>query len=113
MIVDEPKEARDERGVVRLVPISADQVRVLESLERALFGLAADLNRDFGLENDDESIAGGLFRLWSTLDVIATLWKEEAVEVATVERWRRALAALASEERIDDTRTIAREALGG
>jgi hypothetical protein len=31
---------------VRLVPISADQIRVLESLQRAFFGLAADVNRD-------------------------------------------------------------------
>lgn len=48
---------------IRLVPISADQLRVLESLERAFFGLAADVNRDLGIEGD-QSIAGGLFRLW-------------------------------------------------
>jgi hypothetical protein len=99
----------DER-VVRLVPISADQVRVLESLERAFFGLASDFHRDIGGE---ESIAGGLFRLWSTLDVIATFWKEEAQDPATVERWREALVALASEAPIDDVPAFAREALAG
>jgi len=95
---------------VRLVPISADQVGVLESVQRAFFGLASDFQRDFG---GDESIAGGLFRLWSTLDVIATFWKEEAEDAATVERWRIALTALANDAPFDEVRTIARQALGG
>ena len=105
----DPNEAHEEL-VVRLVPISADQVRVLESLQRAFFGLASDFHRDIG---GDESIAGGLFRLWSTLDVIATFWKEEAEDAATVERWRRALTVLASEGSTDEVRAIARRALGG
>jgi hypothetical protein len=95
---------------IRLVPISADQLRVLESLQRAFFGLAADVNRDLGIEGDD-SIAGGLFRLWSTLDVIATLWKEQAEDAAAAERWRRALQAIASNASIDEAHTIARRAL--
>jgi hypothetical protein len=37
---------------VRLVPISADQIRVLESLQRASFRLAADVNRDLGIDGD-------------------------------------------------------------
>lgn len=96
--------------IVRLVPVSGDQVRVLESLQRALFGLASDVNRDLGIEGDD-SITGGLYRLWSTLDVIATLWKEQADDAATPERWRRALVEIATEAPIDDVRTIARRAL--
>jgi hypothetical protein len=97
---------------IRLVPISADQLRVLESLQRAFFGLASDVNRDLGIEGDD-SITGGLFRIWSTLDVIATLWKEDSENVETLERWRRALAAIANDApiTIDETRAIAREAL--
>src|SRR5918996_1009017 len=96
--------------IVRLVPISADQMRVLESLQRAFFGLAADVNRDLGVQ-DDDSIAGGLYRVWSTLGVIATLWKEQAEDAAAPERWRRALAAIANDAPIDDARSIARTAL--
>jgi hypothetical protein len=95
---------------VRLVPISADQVRVLESLQRAFFGLASDVNRDLGIDGDN-SIAGGLFRLWSTLDVIATLWKEQAEDAAAPERWREALVTIAADAPPDDLRTIARRAL--
>jgi hypothetical protein len=97
---------------IRLVPISADQLRVLESLQRAFFGLASEVNRDLGIEGDN-SIAGGLFRIWSTLDVIAALWKEDSADVETLERWRRALAAIANDApiAIDETRAIAREAL--
>jgi hypothetical protein len=95
---------------VRLVPISADQMRVLESLQRAFFGLAADVNRDLGVQ-DDDSIAGGLYRVWSTLGVIATLWNEEAEDVETLERYRRALAAIANGAPMDDVRSIARSAL--
>jgi hypothetical protein len=42
---------------VRLVPISAVQIRVLESLQRVFFGLAADVNRELGIDGDDDSIA--------------------------------------------------------
>jgi hypothetical protein len=95
---------------IRLVPISADQVRVLESLQRAFFGLASDVNRDLGIDGD-KSIAGGLFRLWSTLDVIATLWREQAEDAAAPECWREALSAIAVDAPLDDVRAIARRAL--
>jgi hypothetical protein len=102
---------RDEDHLtVRLVPISADQMRVLESLQRAFFGLAADVNRDLGVQ-DDDSIAGGLYRIWSTLDMIAALWKEEAEDAAAPERWRQALAAIANDVPIEEARLIARMAL--
>jgi hypothetical protein len=95
---------------VRLVPISADQVRVLESLRRAFAGLASDFNND--IDNDGESIAGGLYRFWSTLDVIATLWKEQAAKDATAaELWRQALVSIATDAPIYEVRTIARRAL--
>lgn len=96
---------------VRLVPISADQVRVLDSLRRAFSGLAADFNSDLDI-HDDESIAGGLFRLWSTLDVISTLWKEQAGKDATAaELWRQALVSIATDAPIYEVRLIARRAL--
>ena len=80
----------DEHPVIRAVPISAHQVRALESLERAFFALAADFQRDYGLDGDGE-IAGGLFRIWSTLGTINACWKEEAEDLAVVEGWRYAL----------------------
>jgi hypothetical protein len=95
---------------VRLVPISADQVRVLESLQRAFSGLASDFNRHLAID-DDDSIAGGLYRLWSTLDVIATEWREQAEDVTRPERWRRALVSIATDAPIYEVRTIARRAL--
>jgi hypothetical protein len=96
---------------VRLVPISAEQVRVLESVSRAFSGLASDFNRELGI-NRDESIAGGLHRIWSTLDVVATLWREQAVKDATEpERWRQALVSIATDAAIYDVRAIARRAL--
>ena len=58
---------------IRPVPISADQIEALESLERALRGLADDFRRDIGAEQS-ESIAGGLYRLWSTLETITEMW---------------------------------------
>jgi hypothetical protein len=95
---------------VRLVPVSAEQVRVLESISRAFSGLASDFNNTVG--TDDESIAGGLYRIWSTLDVIATLWREQAVKDATEpERWRQALVSIATDAAIYDVRAIARRAL--
>jgi hypothetical protein len=96
---------------IRLVPISADQVRVLESLLRAFSGLASDFNSDLGTDGD-ASIAGGLYRLWSTLEVITTLWREQAAKDATAaELWRQALVAIATDAPIYDLRTIARRAL--
>jgi hypothetical protein len=96
---------------IRLVPISVDQVRVLESLQRAFFALASDFNKELGIDGD-ASIAGGLYRIWSTLDVIATLWREQAVRDATEpERWRQALVSIATDAPIYEVRTIARRAL--
>ena len=100
----------NEHLAVRLVPISADQLRVLESLQRAFFGLASDFNRDLRMEGDD-SIAGGLYRIWSTLDVIAALWREEAEDAGAPERWRRALISIAADAPVEDVRAIARRAL--
>lgn len=56
---------------VRLVPISAEQINAIESLERALRGLADDFQRDIG---ESEAMAGGLYRLWSTLEAIRAMW---------------------------------------
>lgn len=61
---------------VRLVPISAEQISAIESLERALRGLADDFQRDIGT-GEIESMAGGLYRLWSTLEAIRTMWHAE------------------------------------
>jgi hypothetical protein len=96
---------------MRVVPISADQVRALESLERALFGLAADFQRDFGTMDGDGEIAGGLYRLWSTLGVITICWKEQADDLATVEGWRAALEVIRDGTADRDARAIAAEAL--
>jgi hypothetical protein len=112
MTAGEPRESPLEPSVIRLVPISADQIRVLESLQRAFFGLASDVNRDLGIDGDD-SIAGGLYRLWSTLDVIATFWKEQAEDAAAIERWRTALTRLANDAPVGEVRAIARAALNG
>ena len=84
-------------NVVRSVPISSDQIRALESLERALFGLSADFQRDCGIA-DDETIAGALYRLWSTIDAITTIWKEQADETAALEQRHRALALISAHE---------------
>lgn len=97
---------------VRLVPISISQIRVLESLQRAFSGLASDFEREYGGRRD-EHIAGGLFLLSSTLDIITTLWKEDGDDVATVERWRAALEEISAARRVEDARAIAREALDG
>lgn len=53
----------------------------------------------------------GSFACGSTLDVIATLWKEQAEDAAAADRWRRALQAIASDASGDDAQTIARRAL--
>lgn len=65
-----------ERMDVRLVPISAEQIKALESLERALRGLADDFERDIG-GGESDSMAGGLYRLWSTIEAIRTMWDTE------------------------------------
>lgn len=96
---------------VRLVPISSAQVRTLESLERAFLGLASDFGREYGGQRDD-AVAGGLYLLWSTLDVIASLWKETAEDAATVEGWRAALEQISRHAGSDDeVQAIARKAL--
>jgi hypothetical protein len=110
MTFGEPREPLLEPSFIRLVPISADQIRVLESLQKAFLGLASDFNRDTGIDGDD-SIAGGLYRLWSTLDVIATLWKEQGEDAAAIERWRTALTRLARDAPVGEVRAIARDAL--
>jgi hypothetical protein len=110
MTIGEQRESPLEPSGIRLVPVSADQIRVLESLRRALYGLASDFNRDLGIEGDD-SIAGGLYRLWSTLDVITTLWKEHGEDAAAIERWRTALTKLANDAPVGEVRAIARDAL--
>jgi hypothetical protein len=85
-----------ERLAVRLVPISASQIQVLESLARAFSGLTADFWREYGADHDDR-IAGGLYRLWSTLEMIVEMWREDSEDAATVESWRRALAQIAED----------------
>ena len=78
--------------VLKMVPISADQLRVLESLQRAVESLYADFLRDFGAPADD--LAGGLYRLTSSLEQMISYWKEESEDLATVEGWRIALAEI-------------------
>jgi hypothetical protein len=85
-----------QRLAVRLVPVSASQIQVLESLARAFSGLTADFWRDYGVDHDDR-IAGGLYRLWSTLDMIVEMWREDSEDAATVESWRRALERIAGD----------------
>ena len=101
----------EEHLVVRLVPISADQVRVLESLDRAFFSLSSDFQRDMAPLGVDE-VAGGLYRICSTLGTIARCWKESAEELADAERQRAALERI-RDGGLDDAeaRGDAREAL--
>jgi hypothetical protein len=106
-----PNEKRpilDDRPVIRAVPISSHQVRALESLERAFFALAADFQRDYGVDGDGE-IAGGLFRIWSTLGTINACWKEEAEDLAVIEGWRYALEQI--RDGAEDAPQLAAEAL--
>lgn len=79
---------------VRLVPVSATQIQALESLERAFSGLADDFWHDYGVDHDDR-IAGGLYRLCSTLEMIIAHWREASEDVAVVETRRRALETIA------------------
>jgi hypothetical protein len=83
-----------ERLAVRLVPISASQIQALESLARAFSGLTTDFWHDYGVDHDDR-IAGGLYRLCSTLEMIVAEWREDSEDAATVELWRRALEQIA------------------
>ena len=96
--------------IVKLVPISEDQLRVLASLQRALASLYADFLRDVGEPAED--VAGGLYRLTSALEEITRYWKEEAEDLATVEGWRSALVRI-SEHGLDGAiaRSIAVKAL--
>lgn len=111
MVRAEPHSLLEEPIIVRLVPVSNGQMRALESIERALFGLAADFQRDFGLDGDGE-LAGGLYRLWSTLGMITTYWKEEAEDVAAVEARRAALECIRDDASADSAaRRIAADAL--
>lgn len=100
----------EEPIIIKVVPISADQLRVLESLEKALFSLYVDFQRDMGGSADD--VAGWLFRLTSTLGAITSFWKEQADDLATVEGWRSALAQI-RDERLDalEAQSVAAEAL--
>ena len=96
--------------IVKLVPISEGQLRVLASLQRALASLYADFLRDVGEPAED--VAGGLYRLTSALEEITRYWKEEAGDLATVEGWRSALVRI-SEHGLDGAiaRSIAVKAL--
>jgi hypothetical protein len=96
---------------VRLVPIAVAQVRVLKSLQRAFHGLASDFEREYGGQRVHDNIAGGLYLLWSTLDVITDLWEGATDDVATVEGWRTALQRISSVAREEEVRAIAQEAL--
>ena len=83
-------EQQAERFAVRLVPISATQIEVLESLARAFSGLATDFWREYGVDHDDR-IAGGLYRLHAGLEMIIEQWRHDSEDVALVEGRRRAL----------------------
>jgi hypothetical protein len=82
------------RLAVRLVPISASQIQALESLERAFAALTEDFWRDYGVEHDDR-IAGGLYRLCSTLQMIIAQWRDDSEDIAAVEVRRRVLEQIA------------------
>lgn len=86
-----------ENLVVRSVPISSEQEKALESLEQAMFSLSADFQRDCGT-GEEELMAGGLYRLWSTLNAITTLWKEQAADTGAVEQRTRALEVISAHE---------------
>lgn len=100
----------EEPIIIKVVPISADQLRALESLDTAFRSLYVDFQRDMGGSADD--VAGCLFRLTSTLGAITSFWKEQAEDLATVESWRAALAQI-RDERLDafEAQTIAGEVL--
>jgi hypothetical protein len=98
---------------VRLVPISAAQIQALESLERAFSGLADDFWHEYGVDHDDR-IAGGLYRLSSTLEMVIEHWRNASEDVATVEARRRALEAIARNELSgEEARQLASRGLEG
>jgi hypothetical protein len=100
-----------EPMVVRLVPISAAEIRALESVERAFFSLASDFHREFGPAEESE-LAGGLYRIWSSLGVITTCWKEGAEDFGAAEQRRSALERIGNDSlSAEEARRIAREAL--
>lgn len=70
---------------VRLIPVGAGEIQTLESLQRAFSGVAED-SRDSDAERDDR-IAGGLFRLSSTLGMLEH-WRNASQHVAVVEAQR-------------------------
>jgi hypothetical protein len=94
MNTDRIDDEQAERLAVRLVPISAGQIQALESLARAFSGLTTDFWRDYGVDHDDR-IAGGLYRLCSTLEMIVEQWRDESEDIAVVELRRRALLQIA------------------
>jgi hypothetical protein len=95
-----------ESIVIKMVPVSADQLSVLESLERSLLSLYVDFQRDVGAQAED--VAGGLHRLTAALGTITSYWKEQAEDLATIDSWRAALAEIRTGE-LDATeaRTLA------
>jgi hypothetical protein len=96
--------------IVKAVPISADQVRVLESLERAFLSLYTDFQHDVGLRADE--MAGGLYRFTTTLNALTSFWKDQAEDLATIEGWRAALARISNEcLSASDAQRVAAEAL--
>jgi hypothetical protein len=111
-MADLPARNRN-RFDVRLVPISAAQIQALESLERAFSGLADDFWHDYGVDHDDR-IAGGLYRLSSTLEMVIEHWRNASEDVATVEARRRALEAIARNElSAEEARELATRGLQG
>jgi hypothetical protein len=109
------RHGKDEADAfaVRLVPISAAQIQALESLARAFAGLTTDFWRDYGVDHDDR-IAGGLYRLCSTLEMVVAQWREESEDVGAVENRRRALEAIESGDYSGvEARTLAARALAG
>jgi hypothetical protein len=111
--VAEPSDRDRNRFDVRLVPISAAQIQALESLERAFSGLADDFWHDYGVDHDDR-IAGGLYRLFSTLQMVIEHWRNASEDVAVVEARRRALEAIARNELSgEEARQLASRGLHG
>jgi hypothetical protein len=111
--VAEPSDRDRNRFDVRLVPISAAHIQALESLERAFSGLADDFWHDYGVDHDDR-IAGGLYRLCSTLEMVIEHWRNASEDVATVEARRRALEAIARNELSgEEARQLASRGLQG
>lgn len=111
MSADELPHVLDEPIVVRLVPVSVDQIHVLESLEHVFVSLYVDFQVDLGSPADD--VAGGLYRIRFALGGITSYWKEAAEDLATVEGWRAALERIRDEEVSPaQAHRIAAEALG-